>query len=223
MNRRKLILTAPLALLGASGFWVLNRSDTSTSGLGAALAQENTEATVDTSRVVEMSLGSPEADVTVVEYASFTCPHCRNFHAEVFPRLKQDYIDTGKINFIYREVYFDRFGLWAGMVARCGGEQRYFGIVDMLYESQSEWVAGGDPAQIAQNLRKIGKKAALSDAELDACMNDGEQAQALVASYQENAKADEIDSTPSFIIDGEKYSNMSYEDFAGILDEKLAG
>ena len=65
-------------------------------------------------------LGDPKAPITLIEYASFTCPHCANFHAKNFAKLKSEYIDTGKVNFTYREVYFDRYGLWAAMIARCG-------------------------------------------------------------------------------------------------------
>ena len=220
MNRRFLLTAAPLALIGAGGFWYFNQPSGKVPAVGAAVAQD---AEVDTSGIVDMSLGNPDAEVTVIEYASFTCPHCRSFHETVFDKLKANYIDTGKIHFIYSEVYFDRFGLWAAMVARCGGEMRYFGIADMIYDTQAEWTAGGDPAQIAENLRKIGKTAGLSEAELDECLNDGDRAEAMVAAYQKNAEADGIDSTPSFVIDGEKFGNMSYEEFAKILDEKLAG
>ena len=108
------------------------------------------------------------------------------------------------------------------MVARCGGPLRYFGIVDMIYDHQSEWTAGGDPASIVANLRKFGKIAGLSDSELDACLADTTKAQAMVALYQKNALEDDINSTPSFVINGEKYSNMGYAEFAKILDEKLA-
>ena len=177
---------------------------------------EATEATVE-----EMQLGNPDADVTVIEYASFTCPHCRDFHDTVFEELKENYIDPGKINFVYREVYFDRYGLWAAMVARCGGEDRYFGIADLIYEQQQEWVQG-EPTDIVANLRRIGKTAGLTDEQLDTCLSNGEKAQTLVETYQANAEADEITSTPSFVIDGTKYSNMSYDEFAAILDEKLA-
>jgi protein-disulfide isomerase len=107
------------------------------------------------------------------------------------------------------------------MLARCGGEQRYFGISEMLYANQQEWLGNGDPATIAENLKKIGLTAGLTAEQVDACMQDGDMAKAMVAVYQQNAEADGIESTPSFIINGEKYSNMSYEDFAAILDEKL--
>jgi len=206
----KIVLTLAL-LMGGGIFWSINP--------GAANAQDSE---IDTSIVQEMTLGNPDAKVTVIEYASFTCPHCKNFHASVMQDLKRDYIEPGKINFIYREVYFDRYGLWAGMVARCGGPLRYFGISDLLYEQQSDWLAGGDPATIAGKLRTIGLDAGLTADELDACLTDATKAQAMVAVYQQNAKADGIDSTPTFMINGEKYGNMNYADFSAVLEEKLA-
>lgn len=172
--------------------------------------------------VPDMAMGPADAKVTVVEYASYTCPHCAHFDADVMPKLKADYIDAGKIRFVYREVYFDKYGLWAAMVARCGGEMRYFPIQDMLYSTQAEWLKSGNDAGIADALRKIGLKAGIDKDALAACMNDGKMAEAMVATYQANATKDGIDSTPSFVINGEKYSNMSYEDFAKILDAKLA-
>lgn len=172
--------------------------------------------------IPEMILGDADAPVTVVEYASFTCPHCATFHENTFKKLRSEYIDTGKVKFIFREVYFDRFGLWAGMVARCGGEQRYFGMTDLIFSKQSEW-AKGEPADIVAGLKKLGLSAGLSDEQLDACLQDAEMAQALVALYEKNAEADNVRATPSFIINGEAYSNMGYDDFAKVIDEKLAG
>ncbi len=221
MNRRALLATAVSATaLALGGGWLLTRPGSPSDALlGAALAQD---ATVDTSTIVEMIEGNPDAAVEVIEYASFTCPHCANFHANQYQQLKANYIDTGKIRFVYREIYFDRPGLWASMIARCGGPLRFFGIADMLYDQQHEWTAGGDPATIAQNLRNIGKIAGLDDATLDACMIDADTAQSLVAWFEENSTRDEISSTPSFLINGVKYSNMSYEDFAAILETELA-
>lgn len=178
----------------------------------------------DGAAVVEMSMGPDDAAVTVIEYASFTCPHCASFHKDVFHDLKSEFIDTGKIRFVFREVYFDRFGLWAGMIARCGGEQKYFGIVDMLFKRQREWAVGGeDPSVIVDNIKKIGRIAGLSDAEMEECLMDKDHAKALVEEFQKNATADNIDSTPSFIIDGEKYSNMSFAEMSKLLNEKLEG
>lgn len=225
-------LASILALaLGAVLFW-----PTSTPGeltaFGAAEAQEGE---VDTSIVKEMVLGNEDAPVTVIEYASATCPHCANFHANQFEQLKENYIDTGKIKFVYREVYFDRFGLWAGMLARCGmpkgedadeakmeaSQKRYFAIMGMIFDQQKEWLEADSPAGIAQNLSKIGRTAGLSADQVDACLQDAEMAEAMVQVFQENAEADDITSTPSFIINGEKFSNMPYDEFAETLDGML--
>lgn len=177
---------------------------------------------VNLSLVVEMAKGDPEAPVEVIEYASFTCPHCANFHLTVFDQLQENYIDTGKVRFVNREVYFDRYGLWAGLLARCGDSPaRYFGIVDVLYRTQREWAGSSDPAVVAENLRRIGRTAGLSATELDACFADGEKARAMVAYYQQHAAEDEVEGTPTFIINGRKYSNMGYDDFARTLDGLL--
>ncbi len=188
---------------------------------GIASAQDVAPSNTD-NLVEEFELGNPDAAVTVIEYASFTCPHCANFHRDVWPQLKANYIDTGKIRFIYRPVYFDGPGLWADLVARCGGQERFFGIADILYDRQAEWSRAPTQAEIGAGLQTIGRMAGLDDDTILACMQDSENAQALVAAFQENASRDNINSTPSFLINGELTPNMSYASFAKILDEKLA-
>ena len=188
----------------------------------SATAQEATADAAAPVEITDFSIGSPDAKVQITEYASFTCPHCANFHATVWPQLKADYIDSGKVRFTYREVYFDRYGLWAAMVARCGGEMRYFGIVDMLFDQQKEWAASDDPNVVVGNLRTIGKAAGLDDAALDVCLKDGAKAEAMVKHFETNFAADEVEGTPTFIINGEKHSNMSYDDMKAILDAELA-
>jgi protein-disulfide isomerase len=222
MTRFPLLSVLAVAVAGAAVFW-LARPAPEGALPGPPLAAEAQEAAeIDTSGVVEMALGAEDAPVTVVEYASFTCPHCATFHAQVLPQLMESYVETGQVRFVHREVYFDRYGLWAGMVARCGGEDRYFGIAELIYERQREWTRG-EPTEVVDNLRRIGKTAGLTDAQLDACLSDGDKAQTLVAWYQQNAEADGIDATPSFVIDGETYANMPYADFAELLDSKLGG
>ncbi|WP_166418045.1 DsbA family protein [Cochlodiniinecator piscidefendens] len=217
---RRFILTAGVAAVAAGGAYLTTRPSQSTGpGLGAVNAQE--AADIDTSAIVDMTVGSPDAPVTMIEYASLTCPHCANFHENVYPSLKRDYIDTGKVQFIFREVYFDRFGLWGAMIARCGGELRYFGLIDVMFQEQRDWLAGGDPTGVVQNLRAIGRRAGITDDELTACLEDTDTAQAMIARYQETATADDINSTPSFVINGTKYGNMSYGDLKGVLDGEL--
>ncbi|WP_116133559.1 DsbA family protein [Tropicimonas sp. IMCC34043] len=205
-----------LAAVAGLGPWTLPAAPALSSLIGAGAAQAQ-----DAVAIEDMVLGKADAPVEVIEYASFTCGHCARFNQEVFPQIRKNYIDTGKVKFIQREVYFDRYGLWASMVARCGGEMRFYGIADMLFAEINDWTEG-EPAQIGDNLRKIGRKAGLSDEQVNACLQDAAQAQALVDWYEGNSKADGIDATPTFIIDGKKYSNMSYEDFAKTLDEELA-
>jgi protein-disulfide isomerase len=189
-----------------------------TAALSPALAQE--AAPVEPPG--DFSLGSPDAPVKIVEYASFTCPHCATFHANVFDRLKAEYIDTGKVHFTLREVYFDRYGLWAAMVARCGGEMRYFGIQSMLFEQQAEWAAQADPAAVAASLRTIGKAAGLDDAALDACLNDQAKAEALIAQFETNMAADGVEGTPTVFINGEKHGNMAWDDLKALIEAELA-
>lgn len=223
MNRLILVGAVGLAISAGAILWQSRGAPAPSTDLpfGAVNAQE--AADVDTSSIVEMTMGPEDAKVTVVEYASFTCPHCARFHLDQGKKLKADYVDTDLVRFIYRDVFFDRPGLWASMVARCGGEEKFFGISDMIYSQQSEWTADrDDPVQMANSLRKIGKVAGLSDEQLEVCLNDNDKAKTLVAWYQKNAEADNIRSTPSLIINGTQYDNMSYDELKVIIDEKLA-
>ncbi|MCX7558033.1 DsbA family protein [Sulfitobacter sp. F26204] len=225
MQRRNLILGG-LAVAGLGG-WALSNSigakpnATGLTNLAGAAHAQTTEGSIDTSGIVDMVQGNVDSAVTVTEYASFTCPHCASFHNGAYKQLKADFIDTGKIKFIYREVYFDRPGLWASMIARCGGQDRFFGIADLIYKGQSEWARAGEPAAIIDELRKIGRLAGLDKETLEACLQDGEKAQSLVAWWQENGERDDINSTPSFLINGTKHSNMAYPEMKALIDAAL--
>lgn len=187
-----------------------------------ALGQSTPDAEAGEARaVVEMVLGSDDAPVTVVEYASLTCPHCANFHSQVYPQLKENYIETGKVRFIVRDVYFDRLGLWASMVARCGGPERYFGIVDRLFQRQAEWSRAATAQDALEAIYAVGRQAGMTDEVMQACLQDQAWAEALVAEYQKNATADDVTATPTFFINGRKEANMSYADFAAKLDAEM--
>ena len=214
-----------LAVIGGLGLWAVQSPETPGESLlpGLTAAAEDAPAsTAALPAVPDMVLGNADAKVTIVEYGSYTCPHCAAFHAEVFKDLKRDYIDTGKVKFILREVYFDRYGLWAAMMARCGGETRYFGISGMLFEGQKEWSASDDPTTVVNNLRRIGKTAGMDDATLDACMQDSNMAQAMLNTWEANAKTDQVEGTPTLIINGVKSGNMSYDELKALIDAELA-
>jgi protein-disulfide isomerase len=168
-----------------------------------------------------MRLGDPDAPVTLIEYASFTCPHCATFHQGAYKQLKEDYIDTGKINFVYREVYFDRYGLWASAIARCAGPDKFFGITDLIYKGQSDWARAGGPTEIVEELRKIGRLAGIENDQLESCLQDGDKLRTLVAWYQENTEEHGITSTPSFVLNGETITNMPYAEMSALIDEAL--
>lgn len=240
MMRKSVLLGLVLAVAaGAGAYFYMGKPDQGNAVVSTASAQESTTTSTSTaatqstdsgaasvsssvSLVPDMILGQADAPLTVTEYASFTCPHCARFHETVWADFKKNYIDTGKVKLVYREVYFDKYGLWAAMVARCGGPEKYFGISDILYHTQSDWLASNDDAGIAEALRKIGLSAGLTADQINACMNDNAKATAMVQAYQTNATNDNVQGTPTFLIGGESHSGeMSYADFAALLDAKL--
>jgi protein-disulfide isomerase len=214
---KKIILPAIVAAaaLGAAGWWF-----TSQQGPAAPVAMD-AGGTAAEAHPLDFPLGNPDAPVTVVEYSSFTCPHCATFNQGAYEQLKENFIDPGRIQYLKREVYFDRYGLWAGMIARCGGGDRYHGIVELLYDQQRDWAGANDPAQVAENLRRLGRQAGMNDAELNACLEDADKALELTEFYQANAEADNIRATPTFMINGQQYQNMSYDEFARVLNDLL--
>ena len=215
MIDRRFLLGAAVALPAAYALWPRSNGTALPDSLLASSAQA-----AEGDLLPDMILGEADAPIEVIEYASFTCPHCASFHENVYPKLKTNFVETGQVRFVFREVYFDKYGLWAGMLARCGGDDRYFGIVDLLFERQRDWVKRED-AETVEGLYRIGRIAGLDDAAMDACLKDNDLAKALVADFQAKAGADEVRSTPSFMVDGEMQSNMSYEDFETLLKAKM--
>jgi len=215
-RRNILALTSMGLVAGGSVFNLLRGGQTGLSGL-AGIGAANAQGTAV--QIEDITLGDENAPVKVIEYASFTCPHCANFHNDTYKDFKRDYIDTGKVHFTYREVFFDRYGLWAAMVARCAGPDRYMGVAEILYATQGEWARQGDAAAVADSLKRIGLQAGLSQEEVDACLQDADMAQSLVSWYEANADADNIRSTPSFLINGElSAGNMGLAQIGALID-----
>jgi protein-disulfide isomerase len=204
------------AAIAAGGWWLAQPAPSSSSFSLAAAAQEAGASTEEL--LPDIILGAETAPVTLIEYASYTCPHCARWHEEVFGPLKADYIDTGKVRFIHREIYFDRFGLLAATVANCAGPEKYYPISGLIYETQHDWIGDGTDSTVAANLTKLGLKAGLTQEALSACMTDVEHAQAMVATFQTRATNDNVESTPTLLVNGVKYSNMSYDELKKILD-----
>ena len=175
-------------------------------------------------------LGDADAPVTVIEYASLTCPHCASFHANSWEAVKSDYIDTGKVRFIMREVYFDQFGLWAAMVARAGGPVSYYRLIDMYLMRQQDWYSSHvraynqtkNPRPIVDEIMKIGRLAGMSNQRMTEALEDRAFLERLVEDYQTTAQADGIRSTPSFMINGDLVTgSMGPEAISAEIDQRL--
>lgn len=159
----------------------------------------------------EHVLGKTDAPVTIIEYASMTCPHCAHFSAETMPRIKSEFIDKGLVRFVFRPFPLDGLALRASALAHCVPGEGYFGMVDVLFRSQNDWARASDPLAA---LKQIGRTAGLSSADVDRCIADEAVFNRLVEDSKEaNAKFG-IDSTPSFLINGKKHTNIpSFDDY----------
>ena len=163
----------------------------------------------------EHVVGDPEAPVTIIEYASMTCPHCRRFHKEVYPVIKEKYIDTGKAKLYFREFPFDPSSAAAFMLAQCAGEDKYFSMVDILFEQQPIWTRG----KVVDELFKIAKLAGFTQESFAACLKNQELLDNVLSIQKKAAEDYGVDATPTFFINGTKYSgNMSAEDMGEVIE-----
>jgi protein-disulfide isomerase len=186
LARRPLIAAALMAALALGGC-AKPRLD------GAAVAQAD-----------DMSLGDPKAKVSVVEYASASCPHCARFATDVFPIFKAKYVDTGKVRFTLKEYLTEPQALAAAgfLLARCAGKDRYFEVLDAFFKGQDEMVQTGDVRGVLARVAK--SPGGLSEAQLDACMRDTAAEKALAARADRHMRVDKIGSTPTFVINGRR-------------------
>ncbi len=194
---------------------------------GSAFAQDVPESSgyVDMAAVLkpgalpDRALGDANAPVKIVEYMSMTCPHCAHFHNTVFDEIKKKYIDTGKVYFVIREFPFDPRAAAAFMLARCAPEQQYFPFVSMLFKQQQSWATAQD-ARAA--LLQMSKMAGFSQESFEACLTNQKLLDDVNATMQRGATEFGVNSTPTFIINGKKYSgDMSVETMSALIDKLL--
>lgn len=146
-------------------------------------------------------LGDPKAPVTLIEYASFTCPHCAHFHTQILPELKKKWIDTGKVKLIYRDFPLDQVAAKAAQIAECTTNDRYFGVIDIIFRGQATWATAADPiAELAKPLRIAG----LGDNEIKACLANEAKSSAVIADYR-GGETLGVNSTPALFLDGQLY------------------
>lgn len=166
----------------------------------------------------EKQLGKDDAKVTIVEYASMTCPHCAHFAETTFPELKTKYIDTGKVRYILREFPFDPSAEAGFMLARCS-KDNYFPMVDVLFKQQPNWVGVSNTKQA---LLQIAKLAGFTQESFESCLTDQKLLDDVRSVQKRGANEFKVDSTPTFFINGKTYKGaMSIEEMSAIIDPLL--
>ncbi|MEM5580903.1 MULTISPECIES: thioredoxin domain-containing protein [unclassified Roseibium] len=164
-------------------------------------------------------LGDENAPVAIVEYASMTCGHCANFHKRTWPELKEQFIDTGKVRFIFREFPLDPVAAAAFMLARCAPADKYFEIVDTMFENQRTWAFGDNPYQ---SLLDFSKQIGFTQETFEECLTNQGMLDAVNAVKDRGANEFGVSSTPTFFINGEKHSGaLSIEEMGKIIEENL--
>tara|TARA_B100001123_G_scaffold152818_1_gene176831 strand:+ start:1064 stop:1657 length:594 start_codon:yes stop_codon:yes gene_type:complete len=167
----------------------------------------------------EVFLGNKHAKVIVIEYASMTCVHCANFHKTVYPKIKENFIDTNKIKFIYRDFPLDKQALFGSVLAKCAPKEKYFDFVKIILTTQEKWISNDDT--FMDKLINIGKLAGLSENKITNCFKDENLVDGIINDRTTAEKKYNITSTPSLIINEKKYSAMSYENFEKIVENLI--
>jgi protein-disulfide isomerase len=173
----------------------------------------------DLSYPIDQVLGKPDAPITVIEYASTTCPHCAHFHKTTLPKFKAEWVDTGKAKLIYRDFPTGPRGLSVGasMIAQCAGSERYFGLLGLIMDQQEKWMGSQNPLA---DLKKLAKLAGMDEAKVDDCLKRQDLASAITKRAQDANEKLGVDSTPTLIIGGKLIPGaISYEEMDKALKE----
>lgn len=164
--------------------------------------------------------GNPRAKVTVIEYASASCPHCARFDAEIFPALKAKYVDTGKVKYVFREFLTppEQIAAAGFMLGRCAGKAHYFHVVEQVFQAQPEIYNSNDPKAV---FVRIAKDNGLSEAQLDACLTDKAAIDALNARVKQAVEVQKVTGTPTFFVDGVKLDEHGKEPDLALFDAAI--
>ena len=187
----------------------------------AALAQAAAPSTaelLETGALEDMVLGKADAPVTVIEYASMTCGHCAAFHANTYPEFKKRYVDTGKARYILREFPLDPLAAGAFMLARCAGKDRYFPLVETLFQQQRQWTV----QKPLEPLFAIVRQAGFTQQTFDACLRDQKMLDGIEWVRQRGSEKFKVESTPTFFINGKVFRGaMTIDEIAKAIDPLL--
>jgi protein-disulfide isomerase len=198
-----LLVAAVIVVVAAiAGFgWWQTRPTVIDAATVAAAQPDATTSSAAQAAADDRVLGKPDAPITMIEYASLTCPHCAAFDRETLPKLKEKWIDTGKAKLVYRNFPFDKPALQAAMIAACAPSDRYFNFIDVLFQQQQQWATAQDPVAALTRIAKLG---GLSDAQVQSCLADKDLENKIVAGRLTAEKELGVSSTPTFFINGRK-------------------
>ena len=207
-----------LALMGAVAATSTDLGLVAQAQAQASAQQVSTEELMSPGPLPDQVLGSPDAPVTIVEYASMTCGHCATFHEKTYPELKKRYIDTGKVRFVFREFPLDPIAAAGFMLARCAGDGKYFPMVETLFHQQREWAV----QKPLPPLMAIAKQAGFTQQSFEACLAN-QQLLGDIEKVRERAAAKfGVNSTPTFFINGKRQSGaVSIEELEKLIEPYL--
>lgn len=215
-------VVAALAVAGVAVYQWQGKPDPAPAAPVAA-APTATAEEIEKARTIgadDFAIGKADAPVQIIEYASMTCPHCADFHVNVLPTLKTDYVDTGKARIAFRDFPLDQAALAASMIARCAGPDRHGAVQDLFFARQQQWATAPDPIAAVARLAAL---AGMSSDEVQACLRDEATEKAVLDQRLLAEKVFDINATPSFIINGTKHSGgMTAEEFKAVIDPLLA-
>ena len=186
---------------------------------GLFLLGGHASAAIDKPWPIDEMMGKADAPITIIEYASLTCPHCADFAEKTLPQIKKDWIDTGKAKLIFRDFPTPPAPLAqaAAMISHCsGGADRYFIFLDTFYHSQKNWIQAGNPLDALKGIARLG---GMSPDQVDKCLQDRDLLNQMNARVQDAEDRYNVDSTPSFIVNGKLVGSgfMTYDEFAKFL------
>lgn len=210
----------------SSGDAAATTADESASSLAGGFAE-----TVSAAEISEegyalggISMGDPDAPVTVIEYASMTCPACARFSEIVAPQLIENYVATGQVRYEFRNFVMNQFDMAAAALARCKGPDQFFPITDLLFSTQRQWLANAsEPQKIADDMATVARKAGISRTEFDRCISDRTLSRHLAEMTQAANAEWQIPGTPTVIVNGEMQGNeaLAYEGLSEAIEAEL--
>lgn len=170
--------------------------------------------------MAEKAIGDAKAPVTIIEYASLGCSHCADFHKQTLPLIKKAYIDTGKARMIFREFPLGGPAMAASMIARCGGNAKYFGLIDLFFLTQAKWTAAPNPLL---ELEKLAKQAGMSSDDVQACTGSDALFRAIQEQQKEGQLKFNVEATPTFNVNGTRIPGaVTFDDFQKVMEAELA-